>query len=731
MSQKQEPDQKKSTSKSASGSKVKLKSAKASQQKRRVEQSKDPSQRTQNTKRKNRPVRRVESVNSSQKTESEQDSHEATKTKKWLKPAAIALVTVSVLGGGIAVYQSDTAMAKVNSGVVSVMKSVHSTGFEGKDAVESDEEVQAETSQALDKITREWTDNDVETIKKEIERQREKGLSIYVVQWGDTLSVLAEALDVTVSDLASANQIDDEDMILTGDLLTGVLNDLPISAETMETMEAEETPGIDLSKDGSGKSDKSDTDVASAENEPADSDDSEIEPDKDTDGLIIEDAEDQDSDDIFDLPDTDVDVNDDGIVQAPDKSDDESSIEDIIGGINNNVPTEPEGPSVDDLEPVAPKDSNEPSDDDTVGIKPIPEDERENEDSTDDGSIESPYDPDYDEPDEEVVDETNEGTATVRTYSERVNILHGVQYIGDPNRSVGEQEVVTEGKDGFVETDYKETTYEDDDDLIAPEVEVVEERTTDAVTEVIHVGTKQTDPSLGYIPVNYEIRIADSIQYLADTYEIDPDLIVSVNGYDSVEQELVPGEMMILPLSSLDELVIEESRGSTETISEENNGFSLETVSSLNRAVLTGIGDGLVQLNDDYIIASTARGDIEIDRLDALALDPIATVVLGVNHNMLKDIVSYDLFGDNQTPQMESLNRLIELSDEGFVELSPLVSADALGVLLGDNTPSVMVDLKLKESNTKAESIMSGDYQAKVIDHMVSVIDQYFNERIQ
>src|SRR5699024_3976720 len=76
-----------------------------------------------------------------------------------------------------------------------------------------------------------------EDIKEEIERQEELGLKGYVVQWGDTMSLIGEALELNdeeLKDLIELNQLEDRNFILAGDILEGVL-EVDESAESSES----------------------------------------------------------------------------------------------------------------------------------------------------------------------------------------------------------------------------------------------------------------------------------------------------------------------------------------------------------------------------------------------------------------------------------------------------------------------------------------------------------------
>lgn len=148
--------------------------------------------------------------------------------KKYINKKTITITTMSalVLGGIVLSTNVDAQNAvreTANEISVTVMKTRHSSDFENKAVLQENEAIQAESKQALDKITAEWTDNSADEIRAEVERQREAGLDAYVVQWGDTLEVLAEVLNTTVDELVARNNISDRHLILAGDILDGVL----------------------------------------------------------------------------------------------------------------------------------------------------------------------------------------------------------------------------------------------------------------------------------------------------------------------------------------------------------------------------------------------------------------------------------------------------------------------------------------------------------------------------
>lgn len=144
---------------------------------------------------------------------------------KW----AAVIVAGGVLVGGGAVYANEGAMAQVNTAVVSVMSRVNSSQFNNKTTYLNNEAIQRESSQSMNRITGRWGANSVEQVRAEIERQRAAGLDVYVIQWGDTLSVLAQATGKTVDQIAAENNLGNIHLIFTGDILTGILKDAPAS----------------------------------------------------------------------------------------------------------------------------------------------------------------------------------------------------------------------------------------------------------------------------------------------------------------------------------------------------------------------------------------------------------------------------------------------------------------------------------------------------------------------
>lgn len=111
------------------------------------------------------------------------------KGKGWVA-ASTGLAVLTGLSVAVAPIQAASPQS-----VESVLKSVLSSDFEEKSALVENEALKKESSKALDKVTNKWTANSVEDIRSEIQRQKDAGLDAYVIQWGDTLSILAAATD--------------------------------------------------------------------------------------------------------------------------------------------------------------------------------------------------------------------------------------------------------------------------------------------------------------------------------------------------------------------------------------------------------------------------------------------------------------------------------------------------------------------------------------------------------
>ena len=87
-----------------------------------------------------------------------------------------------------------------------------------------------------------WTARSVEQIKNDLTKSKNK--TTYTVQYGDTLSAIAEALDVDLTVLANLNKITNMDLIFPDTVLTTTVN------EAKEVTEVEiQTPQADSSEE--------------------------------------------------------------------------------------------------------------------------------------------------------------------------------------------------------------------------------------------------------------------------------------------------------------------------------------------------------------------------------------------------------------------------------------------------------------------------------------------------
>lgn len=87
-----------------------------------------------------------------------------------------------------------------------------------------------------------WTARSVEQIKNDLTKSKNK--MTYTVQYGDTLSAIAEALDVDLTVLANLNKITNMDLIFPDTVLTTTVN------EAKEVTEIEiQTPQADSSEE--------------------------------------------------------------------------------------------------------------------------------------------------------------------------------------------------------------------------------------------------------------------------------------------------------------------------------------------------------------------------------------------------------------------------------------------------------------------------------------------------
>lgn len=387
-----------------------------------------------------------------------------------------ALVIAGTLGGVL--LSNDTVQANVNSVATQVMQNVASSDYESKTDLLTDEKILDESSQALANITSGWEKNTVDEVRAEIERQREAGLDAYVVQWGDTLGVLAQATDKSVENLANANNIGNWHLILTGDILQNVLTDSPVATEQSENVtseQSEQNVDADNSAVETGDETAINNEENSVENQTSTVEEqpSNNEPDEnDTEATVSEPSEDT-------APDADVDQN----VIEEEESDTVPSEEATEEGIEE--PTEV--PSDETDEEVADEPVEEPTKDTTDEVAEEPAEvpvEEPQEDSNQEPVEESPEETAEDEteaPEQDPSEESNE--ETVENYTEQESISHEVTYQENNELAQGENKVIQNGVDGI-----KEVTYDGETDEVISETVIQE-----PVTEIIEVGTMTSE----------------------------------------------------------------------------------------------------------------------------------------------------------------------------------------------------------------------------------------------
>ncbi|MCY3035555.1 N-acetylmuramoyl-L-alanine amidase [Aerococcus sp. Group 2] len=140
---------------------------------------------------------------------------------KWVVASLLLAGSLGAVSLG-----NEEVRANVNTLASQGIKNFSSSDFAGKDQLSENGQIKQASQDALKRIKGTWTKNSVDQVKAEIARQQAAGYQAYVVQWGDTLSVLAEATGQDLNSLAQANHLGNIHLIFTGDLLTGVLSPL-------------------------------------------------------------------------------------------------------------------------------------------------------------------------------------------------------------------------------------------------------------------------------------------------------------------------------------------------------------------------------------------------------------------------------------------------------------------------------------------------------------------------
>ncbi|MHA7117655.1 G5 domain-containing protein [Aerococcus viridans] len=416
-----------------------------------------------------------------------------------------ALVVAGTLGGVL--LSNDTVQANVNSVATQVMQNVASSDYESKTDLLTDEKILDESSQALANITSGWEKNTVDEVRAEIERQREAGLDAYVVQWGDTLSVLAEATNKSVEDLANANNIGNWHLILTGDILQNVLTDSQVTDNQSENVTSEQTEEAAIEVSAGDDSSVVETGAKSATNNKTD----------------VNNTEETVSESEKDPSDANLDQE---VIETEETIDE---------------PTE---------EPE--EDTTDEATEESVDV-PV---EEPQEDSTDE-SVEEPTEETVEDeteaPEREPSEESSE--ETVENYTEQESISHEVTYQENNELVQGENKVIQNGVDGI-----KEVTYDGQTDEVISE-SIIQE----PVTEIIEVGTMtsetRTEKVQEEVPFKTELIENTELESATEqvvqegqpgskelTYEV-----TYVNG-EETGRELISEELVTAPINRIIEV---------------------------------------------------------------------------------------------------------------------------------------------------------------------------------
>lgn len=384
--------------------------------------------------------------------------------KKYVNKKTIAITSMSALalGGlfvGTNVNAQEALRETTNEVSVKVMKTRHSSNFENKKTLQKNDAIQTESKEAMSGITSKWKDNSVEEIRAEVERQREEGLDAYVVQWGDTISVLAEVIDVSVEELVEQNNLSDKHLILTGDILDGVLYQISNTNQTGETTDEDL---LAISTDVQSEEDISDE---QDDNQETESDENVNETD------LSESVSDRDTKDIKENPEKDDDIGDkkssDSEIDPSVDVDDGANLPDVMP----TLPVEPdtkEQSSLQDFgeEPVADEDVVDEESDVFVGV----------------------------DPDTEPLDskDIKVGRQVVTSYDEMVEeeIPYETVYVNDPDLPYGAEVHDQHGAVGLRSKTVNIKTYSDD---TKEETEGKFTTITEPIDEIIRVGSLESE----------------------------------------------------------------------------------------------------------------------------------------------------------------------------------------------------------------------------------------------
>lgn len=683
-------------------------------------------------KNKNKPL--VEGMNLGDEQSS--DKEKATKTfNDFINKKTMTITAMSALAlGGVFlatnVEAQESIRTTVNEVSVSVMKTRHSSDFEGKEDIQSDETIQKESSSALENITATWTDNSVEEIKAEIERQRELGLTAYVAQWGDTLSVLSEAVGVSVEYLVEQNNISDRHLILTGDILVGVLsNDMvsPNSNESERTISEEELNELleqeeieqivnEIDTDGDGVVSIAEALAAGIEL-PIDSDhwlypymedvnedgiidgrDVLVEYDNDNNGSLSPDelvdagldidpndnANDWINDYLDDLDDDNLDDNesdenndddnpDDNLNDddSADTGDDDNSDDNLDDDVTDDAPNVNDDDNSDD-------DTPEPDDDDPVDVG-------EPDDATPGGPVigspdEDDVDPDEDtgvviiDPDPE--DEDEEVLVVGNNTSTRYeDIPFETVRIDDPELDEGEEFVDTPGRTGTVAITFNRVTYSDES---YEDTDLDSETLDEPIDEVIRVGVKpiiDPDDESQYVEeFAYEMVYTE----LSNIYETDSTVDY---GKPEVKTEGVTGMRTIrvkYMVNGLGDIVDDTQETVEDPVLVDEDGQERDVVVAVARVVRINpdeLADIEAGERDEPTFEITPAPDLEIPDDDDLDdLDPVVKVEFDANG---------DPFEYHTIEQIETSRKPIVTSQDDAVAIDPAFDDSSESSLVG------------------------------------------------
>lgn len=360
-----------------------------------------------------------------------------------------ALVVVGTLGGVL--LSNDTVQANVNSVATQVMQNIASSDYESKTELLNDEKIIDESSQALANITDTWEKNTVDKVRAEIIRQREAGLDAYVVQWGDTLSVLAEATNKSVKDLATANNIGNWHLILTGDILQNVLTDSPVIDNQSENVASEQTEEAAIEASAGDDSSVVETSTKNATNTKT----------------VVNNPEE--------------------IVSESEKDSSDANIEQAVIETEESVTVPNEESTVEEIDEPTETPAVIPSEeiDEEISEEPVELPAEEATDESTDESVKEPTEDTVEDekeaPEQDPSEKSNE--EAVENYIEQESISHEVTYQENDQLAQGENKVIQNGVDGT-----KEVTYDGQTDEVISE-SIIQE----PVTEIIEVGTMTSE----------------------------------------------------------------------------------------------------------------------------------------------------------------------------------------------------------------------------------------------